>query len=233
MKSEIFDIANIPAVIYGENSDECVLFVHGQGGNKFEAERFANTVSSKGYQVLAIDLPGHGERTDASKFVPWVACEELKRVMSYAKKRWYRISLRATSIGVYFSLLAFKDEKIKKCLFVSPLLDMNRMIEDMMKLAGVTKEELKQKQEIKTNFGQTLSWKYYCYAKNNSVKAISHDTNILYSGRDELIPQDTVESFSRDNNCDLTILDGGEHWLHTPDELNILEKWEKEKLEKQ
>ena len=41
MECEVFNISNIPAVIYGKQNDACYLVVHGQGGNKFEAERFA------------------------------------------------------------------------------------------------------------------------------------------------------------------------------------------------
>jgi len=157
MKCKIFNISNIPAVLYGEDSNSCYIVIHGQGGNKFEAERFALIATTYGYQVLAIDLPKHGERTDKANFVPWEAETELRTIMNYAKKKWNRISIRATSIGVYFSLLAFKSEKIEKCLFVSPLLDMQRMTADLMKLANVSIEQLKKEKEIKTDFGQTLS----------------------------------------------------------------------------
>ena len=113
MEREVFNISNIPAVVYGKQNDECYLVVHGQGGNKFEAERFAKIATKYGYQVLAIDLPKHGNRIDDANFVPWEAEKELKLVMNYAKQRWNKIFLRATSIGVYFSLLAFKSEKIE------------------------------------------------------------------------------------------------------------------------
>lgn len=226
MKCEIFNISNIPTVLYGEDSNSCYIVIHGQGGNKFEAERFALIATTYGYQVLAIDLPKHGKRTDEANFVPWKVEKELKIVMDYAKKKWSKISLRATSIGVYFSLLAFKSEKIEKCLFVSPLLDMQRMISDLMRLANVSIEQLKKEKEIKTDFGQTLSWQYFCYAQDNPVKAICKNTAILYASKDELIPQETVEKFAKDNNCNLTILNGGEHWLHLPDEVKQMEQWE-------
>lgn len=64
MECEVFNISNIPAVVYGKQNDACYLVVHGQGGNKFEAERFAKIATKYGYQVLAIDLPKHGNRTD-------------------------------------------------------------------------------------------------------------------------------------------------------------------------
>ena len=230
MKSKIFSINNIPAILYGEDSDSGYIFVHGQGGNKFEAERFARLATLKGYQVLSIDLPQHGERKDNVNFVAWEVVEELKNVMRFAKQKWSKISIRATSIGVYFSLLALKGEKIEKCLFVSPLVDMNRMILDLMKLSNVSKEELEIKKEIKTDFGQTLSWQYYCYAQENQVKAICDNTEILYAKNDEIIPFDTVEKFAKNNGCRLTILNGGEHWIHLKDDVEKMEKWEKDNL---
>lgn len=54
-----------PAVVHGKKSDSVFIFVHGQGGSKDEAQRFADIANPLGFQVLAVDLPGHGERTDA------------------------------------------------------------------------------------------------------------------------------------------------------------------------
>lgn len=226
MKTEIFDVSNIPAVLYGEPCDSCFIFVHGQGGNKFEAERFAYIASKFGYQVLATDLPKHGTRNDDVDFVPWEARKELMKVIDYAKRKWRKISVRATSIGVYFSLLAFKSEKIEKCLIVSPLVDMRRTIADLMKVANVDEEKLRAEKEIKTDFGQTLSWRYYLFAQENSVKAIGKRTEILYANGDEVIPRETVEKFANENNCNLTVLNDCEHWLHLPSEIELLERWE-------
>lgn len=230
MEKEFFNIANVPAVVYGEKSDSCYFYVHGMGGNKSEAERFALIAAPRGYQVIAVDLPEHGGRTDGAEFVPWNVAEEFRVVMDYVKSRWNKVSIRATSIGVYFSLSALKSENIEKCLFVSPLVDMQRMIADLMRLANVTEEELKIRKEIKTDFGQTLSWRYLCYARENAVKAICRNTAILYASGDELIPRETVENFAQKNGCELTVLNGGEHWLHLPSDVEKMELWEKERI---
>lgn len=52
--------ASVPAVLYGSPSPQVWLCLHGKGGRKEEAESFAQVVCPKGWQVLAIDLPGHG-----------------------------------------------------------------------------------------------------------------------------------------------------------------------------
>ncbi|MDE8692003.1 hypothetical protein P0G09_18155, partial [Faecalibacterium sp. DFI.5.82] len=63
---------------------------------KEEALPFAELACPAGYQVLAVDLPEHGERRGSSeKLLPWVAVPELEAVYSYAAERWKNVSLRA------------------------------------------------------------------------------------------------------------------------------------------
>ncbi len=68
------------------------------------------------------------------------------------------ISLYACSLGAYFSLVAWRDVIFRKCLFLSPVLDMERLIRNMMRWTGVTEERLREEKEIPTSFGETLSW---------------------------------------------------------------------------
>ena len=225
MKTEKLKIGSIPAVVYGEASPEVWLFVHGKLGSKDEAGLFAETV---GAQVIGVDLPGHGERpAEMSRFVPWDTVPELRQVMDYIKTRWSGVSLRANSIGAWFSLLAFADTPIKKCLFVSPLLSMQKLIEGMMLATGVTARELETRGEIETGFGETLSWKYYEYAKANPVTRWDHPTAILYAGGDSMTSRDTVDDFASRFGCGLEVMENGEHWFHTPEQLAVLAAWEK------
>src|SRR5574344_2093890 len=108
MESEKIAIKNIPALLGGPPAQKLFLYVHGQGGCKEEAEGFAQIAGMYGYQVLSIDLPGHGERkTEIENFNPWCVVPELADVMEYAKWRWQSVSLFAQSIGAYFSMLTF------------------------------------------------------------------------------------------------------------------------------
>lgn len=193
---------------------------------KEEAARFAALAVPQGYQVLAIDLPEHGARTDAVRLLLWQTVPELRAILHQLRTRWPRISLHATSIGMWLSLQAFCGEAFDLCLFVSPLLDMTAMIHGMMAAAGVDEVRLAREKEIPTASGQTLSWDYLCWARAHPVRALCPNTQILYSSGDTLIPHESVEAFAAQNGCRLTILDGGEHWLHTPDELSALARWE-------
>ena len=88
MKTQKLEISGIPALLYGEESRKVYLYVHGKMGCKEEALPFAELACPAGYQVLAVDLPEHGERKGSSeKLLPWVAVPELEAVYSYAAER--------------------------------------------------------------------------------------------------------------------------------------------------
>ncbi|MDO5844655.1 MAG: alpha/beta hydrolase [Methanocorpusculum sp.] len=225
-----FNIGNIPAILLGEKSDKIYIFVHGKSGSKEEAKAFAEIACPKGYQVLGIDLPEHGERkNEFDTFYPWNAVFELIKVMEFAKENWNNIALRANSIGAWFSMLALSEENLSNCLFVSPILDMNKLILKMMSYADVSEEKLKSEKIIQTEFGETLSWKYYLYAKEHPVKW-NHPTSILYAGCDNLTERFTVDEFVKRFNCKLSVMENGEHWFHTPEQLTVLRKWEEENI---
>ena len=83
------------------------------------------------------------------------------------------------------------------------------MISNMMLQAQVTEEQLKESQEIKTETGVVLSWKYLCWVREHPVKSICKETN----------------------NCRLNFVENGQHWLHTDREVAAMRKWEQTVLE--
>ena len=133
-------------------------------------------------------------------------------------------SLRANSIGAYFAMLTL--DAPDKALLVSPILDMERLILDMMGWANVTERELSEKGEIVTSFGQTLSWAYLCYVREHPVHDWHCPICILYAGQDNMTSRQTVEEFTRHHGAQLTIMDNGEHWFHTPEQRKVLQTWE-------
>jgi len=231
MKEKFFHIETIPVVLYGDKTDKVYIYVHGKMGYKEEVKTYAETINEKGYQVLAFDLPEHGERKEEKRsFVPWEVVPELQAVMRYALDHWKQAALWANSIGAYFALLAYGGGTLEKALFVSPILDMERLIQDMLQWASETEETLEEKKIIPTSFGETLDWQYYQYAKKNAIFSWNCPTSILYAGRDNLTSRNTVEKFIKRFNCSLTVVEDGEHWFHTPDQLRILNDWIKEKV---
>ena len=213
-------IGVIPAIIWGKPADRLYLYIHGQGGSKEEAELLASVICPRGYQVLSVDLPRHGERRrEETSCEPWNVVPELSSVMKYADPRWPSISLYAVSIGAWFSMLSFQNANIKGCLFLSPVLDMRELTSKMMTWAGVSEARLKEAGIIETDFGQTLSWKYWQYILAHPTDKWPFPTSILYGENDELIDRAAVDRFVQSHGCRLTVMKNGEHWFHTEEQL--------------
>ena len=226
MKKETKKIKNIHAVLWGEKSNSVYIYIHGKLSNKEEAQGFAKKAVPKGYQVLSFDLPEHGERTNENyPCMAWNGVHDLDIIGKYVRQNWSDICLYGNSLGAYFSLLAYKDFPLRKCLFLSPILDMERLIHNMMEWSNVSEQELKEKREIATSIGETLYWDYYCYVRENPIDKWNVSTAILYGSDDNLTEQWIVERFTERFNCDLTVLKGGEHWFHTERQIAFLDEW--------
>ena len=226
MRKVSFKIENIPVILYGEKSDKVYIVVHGKGGSKEEGESFAVKAEKVGCQTLCFDLPEHGERTAENYPCNAVnAVFDLTVIGKYAKENWSSINIYATSLGAYFSLLAYKDYKLDNCLFVSPILDMERLIQNMMKWFNVSEETLYKEKEIPTPMGETLCWDYYCFIRTNRIEKWEVKTAILYGSSDNLTEREVLDNFSKHFACDVTILVSGEHYFHNEEQLRFLEKW--------
>lgn len=219
-------VNEIPAILWGKDSKKLYLYIHGQGGYKEEAEMFSKIVNQYGWQVLSIDLPEHGERkNEINSFDPWHVVPELSMIMEYAKSKWEKISLFANSIGAWFSMLSFEKENFWNCLFVSPVVDMKKLIAKMMNWANVSETQLEKERIIPTDFGQTLSWEYWQYVLAHPILKWKIPTKILYGEKDHLVDRQIIEEFAYKFNCDLTIMENGEHWFHTKQQLDVMHKW--------
>ena len=229
MKIERIKINDIPSIIWGEKSRKVYIAVHGNMSNKEDQviKILAEKVVSKDYQLLSFDLPEHGERKDNTTYLCKVKnCKnDLRQIIEYAKTNYEEINLWACSMGVYFSLVSYKDEDLKQCLFLSPVVNIKVIIDNMMLWSNVTEEELKEKQEIKTDFGQTLYWDYYKFVKENPIINWNKKTYILYGNKDNLQEEKIINDFCIKFNCDLSVLENGEHFFHTEEQLEYYRNW--------
>jgi len=219
-------IQSIPAIIWGPPSENIYIFVHGKLSQKEEAETFAEIAVRKGYQVLSFDLPEHGERKkEAYRCTVQNGVHDLQVISDFVNTRWNNISLYGCSLGAYFSLVAYQDIPFNKCLLLSPILAMEQLIKNMMEWFNVSEELLEEKQEITTLIGETLSWQYYSYVKEHPIIKWKNKTYILYGSDDNLTPRSVVDAFVKKFHCDLEVLENGEHYFHTKEQLEVLSKW--------
>jgi uncharacterized protein len=226
MLQQAVSIESIPTIIWGYPSDDIYIFIHGKMSQKEDAERFANMVESKGYQVISFDLPEHGQRkAENYRCTVQNAIHDLRIMSDFVTSKWRNISLFGNSLGAYFSLVAYREFKFNKCLFLSPILDMEHLICNMMKSVNVTEEQLRERQEIPTPMGETLSWPYYVFVKENPILDWNSPTNILYGSNDNITPRNIVDTFVANFHCNLTVLQNGEHYFHSDEQIMFVEKW--------
>lgn len=197
---------------------KAILYIHGKGGNALEAERYRE--SWPDFTVTGVDYRGE---------FPWPAGEDIRRAYDLLQKEHTRITVLANSIGAYFAMHALEDREVEKALFISPILDMERLILDMMSWAHVTERELREKGEIPTEFGETLSWSYLRFVREHPIRWKPH-TEILYGDGDHLTSRETVEAFLKTHDAALTVMKGGEHWFHTEAQLAFLDDWMRKAL---
>ncbi len=192
---------------------DAVLYIHGKDGSAAESER---------YQALFPDCEVFG--LDYQTFTPWETGAEIREAAEKLKAKHDSIILIANSIGAFFSMCAGIDGMIREAYFISPIVDMERLIGDMMQWAGVTETELKSKGVIHTEFGEDLSWEYLRYVRSHPI-SWDVPTHILYGKNDNLTSFETVHAFAERHNAALTVMEGGEHWFHTEQQMQFLDDW--------
>lgn len=194
---------------------KAILYIHGKGGSHLEAEQYKK--NCPGFDMIGIDY--HDD-------LPWVVQNQIQAAYDNAHKRYEHIYVIGNSIGAYFAMHTLQACDIEKALFISPVLDMEQLILDMMSWANVSETDLREKGEISTDFGETLSWKYLCFVRENPI-IWNIPTEILYAGKDHLISRQMINKFLCNHNANLTIMEDGEHWFHTDEQLAFLDGWMK------
>ena len=191
-----------------------IVYVHGKGGNTEEANYYRKFFNDD-FDIIGFDYKSEN---------PWDAKSEFSDYFDSIIPEYNKTILIANSIGAYFSLISLADKKIEKAMLISPIVDMERLIIDMMTRANISEEELSIKKEIETPFGETLSWEYLSYVRKNPIHW-NIPTGILYAEKDNMTSISTITDFSKKINANITVMSGGEHWFHTKEQMDFLDNW--------
>ena len=196
---------------------DLVIYVHGKGGTAAE---------SRHYEPLfpGTDVVGLDYRSDT----PGEAGREIRLAVEKQKTGYENVTLIANSIGAFFCMAGHVDELIKRAYFISPIVDMEKLIRDMMQGEGVTEKELQTKGAIRTSYGEELSWDYLRYVREHPVRWDA-PTRILYGRCDGLTSWETISAFAAEHKAELTVMENGEHWFHTAEQMRFLDEWIREK----
>ena len=196
---------------------DLIVYVHGKEGSAGEAEHYKTLFPS--HEVIGFDYRSQ---------TPWEAKKEFVTFFTEQRNQCEHLTLVANSIGAYFALSSLNEMLVDNAFFISPVVDMEALIGNMMKWSNVTERELTEKREIATNFGETLSWEYLCYVRKHPI-IWNVPTCILYGEHDNLTSIETVSAFAKLHHADLTVIPGGEHWFHTDEQMQFLDKWIRER----
>ena len=194
-------------------SSKIILYVHGLGGNFSEAGHYKKFCPE--FDIIGVDY---------NSYLPWEVQEKIKNCYDEALKNYKSIYVLANSIGAYFAMHTLKNCEIVKAFFISPVLDMENVILNMMSRAGISESFLREKGEFITNSGEILSWKYLTFVRENPIKW-QVPTEILYASNDNITPRKIVDKFISSHNAGLTVMENGEHYFHTEEQINFLSQW--------
>ena len=192
-----------------------VIYIHGKGGSIEETNHYQSIFREN--DVIGFDYKSQ---------TPWEAEIEFPILYDRYAKSYDSVILIANSIGAYFTMLSLAEKNISQALFISPIVDMEKLIADIMKQSNIAEDELKSKKEVETEFGETLSWEYLSYVKNHPIRW-NVPTPILYGEKDNLTSKESITKFAEQIGATLTIMGDGEHWFHTDEQLNFLDTWVK------
>lgn len=190
-----------------------VIYVHGKGGDTAEARHYKKLFPK--CDIIGLEYKARSAME---------AMEEFPQIFKDISPKRKPVILIANSIGAYYSMLALPQKNIEKAYFISPIVDMERLIMNMMQRANVSEKELEEKRIIKTDFDEVLSWDYLSFVRSHPI-CWNIPTEILYGEKDNLTPIQTINDFTQTHKAKLTIMENGEHWFHTEEQMAFLDKW--------
>lgn len=196
-----------------------VIYIHGKGGNAEESNHYKQFFDDS-FEIIGFDYKSEK---------PWDAKYEFNNYFNSVIPKYNKIYLIANSIGAYFSLISLADKPIVKAMLISPIVDMESLILNMMKWANASEDELMLKKEIETSYGEPLSWEYLSYVRNNPINW-EIPTNILFADKDNMTSLETMTNFANKINANMTTMAGGEHWFHTEEQMKFLDNWFRKNL---
>ena len=113
-----------------------VIYVHGKGGSAQEAEHYGTLFPDA--EVVGFDYRAQ---------TPW-ECKGGIFAVCRAARALRQSCACGNSIGAYFSMCASAETLIDRAYFISPIVDMEKLICKMMAWAGVTEQESAEKSKF-------------------------------------------------------------------------------------
>lgn len=214
MKTEYFDISDIPAKLYrAENSIGTILALHGFGGSKESGaiEGLAELVCPRGLNVLCFDFPAHGVRNEAAAQLSLERCiDEILTAERYiAQNIGGAMFAFATSFGGLCLLKRLEREadSFKKIVLRVPAVD---MAQSLLAIAAATDENFSMEKAKEHGFVIKMGLEYHipfsfyeqlllCGCIKYNPRHNSDRIFVVYAEHDELVSPKATKEFLRLN----------------------------------
>lgn len=190
-----------------------LVYVHGKNGDVGEARHYKAFFAE--HDVIGFDYKSE---------TPWDAQEEFCSFFDSLGVQYNNVTVIANSIGAYLTMCALGGKHMERAYFISPIVNMEYLITNMMKWCAVSEAELRNRGTIDTDFGERLSWKYLSWVRSNPI-SWSTPTAILYGADDNMQSLDTIRVFADKIRSEVTVMENGEHWFHTEEQMAFLDNW--------
>jgi|GEM_PF-684891 len=219
----------VPALRWGKPGGRAVIGVHGQFSNKHDPvmARCGDVIASWGDQLITFDLPAHGDRQDDKAFTPMDASPEVRAFARLARSQSTEVSLLANSIGAYFSLCDTPAGTFERAWMVSPLLDLEYYIRDIMAEYSVSDEQLEAQTVIDTPRG-VLERSYLRFVEEHPAR-LNAPSWMIRGDQDEMVPLNALSRFVGAPGVELVQVEGGQHFLGQPPHLDTVVAWFEER----
>ena len=197
-----------------------IVYIHGMNGSAKEAKEYRFL---KDYDVIGLDYQDGN---------PWEVGPQIKEQFAKIIKPYEEVIVIANSIGAFYTYEYLADFKIKKALFISPIVSMFQTIVDLMTEYGIKDKELKQRKFIELDNGTVLSYDFYQYVSNEE----DHwrvPTDILYGAYDEMVYTGSMLEFLENHPlAKLTVKNDAEHYFESQEEKGFVKSWVRRNLER-
>ena len=199
---------------------KALIYIHGKGGAASDAKKFEPLFP--GYDVIGFDYISE---------TPWRASYEFTEYFNKLAKTYCDIVVIASSIGAYLLMNTGLDKKmIRRAFFISPIVDMEKLIRQKMASARITEEKLSERKVIALTETDSISMDYLVWAMDHPTRW-NVPTYVLYGEKDRLQTIEMMQKFVEDTEAKLTVMPGGDHRFYTDEQVEFMENWIRQILE--
>ncbi len=204
------------------SKEDCVIVVHGIGGNKlgnkFIFKQFSDKANDANISTLRMDFAGSGESDGQFEQTNHIdQAKQLETIINYAKKvlGFHRVHLAGTSIGCLVILLTLKNHgnAADSISLWNPYIDINHFRNDY----PITGENIDMN-------GLYLTSDYALHLQHIDIEADYSQANItiLHGDKDFNFESKYVTDFINKNNCQYIVIDNGSHLFESNAAMKLL-----------